>query len=158
MVNLQVITRARAPIVTLLAAIASVGIACQRVPLLAPSGSTITLTTSTTVLPMNGSVAIVAQVLEPAGTPPHSGTHTIFTTTLGTVEPSEIETNANGQATVRFNAGSASGTATISASSGGASTGTGGTIKIGIGAAAVGRISVGANPGTVPASGGNVTI
>ena len=56
----------------LLSAIATV--ACQKVPLLAPSGSTITLTSSATALPVNGSAQIIAQLIEPSGTPPHSGT------------------------------------------------------------------------------------
>ena len=38
--------------------------ACQKVPLLAPSGSTITLIASTTVLPINGSTDLIAQVIE----------------------------------------------------------------------------------------------
>jgi adhesin/invasin len=157
MVSLQMIARTR-PIFLSLLAVLVVASGCQRVPLLAPSGSTITLTTSATTLPANGTVTILAQVIEPAGTPPHSGTHITFTTTLGTIQPSDVETDINGTATVTFNAGVSSGTATITASSGGATTGTAGAIKIAIGAAAVGRISVGANPGTVAGSGGTSLI
>jgi PKD repeat protein len=157
MFSLRMIARTR-PLFLSLLAVLVVASGCQRVPLLAPSGSTITLTTSATTLPANGTVTILAQVIEPAGTPPHSGTHITFTTTLGTIQPSDVETDINGTATVTFNAGVSSGTATITASSGGASTGTAGAIKIAIGAAAVGRISVSANPGTVAASGGTSTI
>ena len=96
-------------------------LACERVPLLAPSGSTLTLTSPTTALPINGTAPIGVQVIEPSGTPPHSGTHVTFTTTLGTLFPTEAETDSSGQAIVQFRAGSASGTATISAISGGAS-------------------------------------
>src|SRR5688500_15536800 len=67
-------------------------VACEKVPLLAPSGSTIILTASTTALPANGTADLVAQILEAAGTPPHSGTHVIFTTTLGVIEPAEAVT------------------------------------------------------------------
>jgi hypothetical protein len=133
-------------------------LACQRVPLLAPSGSTITLTTSTTALPVNGTTQIVAQVLEPAGTPPHSGTHITFTTTLGTIQPSEAETDINGQATATFAAGVASGTATITAISGGANVGANGALKILVGTAAVGKVIVNANPTLVPALGGSSTV
>ena len=133
-------------------------LACQRVPLLAPSGSTITLTATTAALPFSGTTQIVAQVLEPAGTPPHSGTHIIFTTTLGTIQPSEVETDINGQAVVTFSAGTASGTATITAASGGANVGTSGGLKIAVGAAAVASVNVGANPGVVAAVGGTSTI
>ena len=66
-------------------------VACERVPLLAPSGSTMTLTSPTTALPVNGTAPIVVQVIEPSGTPPHSGTHVTFTTTLGTIQPSEAK-------------------------------------------------------------------
>ncbi|PYR34070.1 MAG: hypothetical protein DMF90_18520, partial [Acidobacteria bacterium] len=96
---------------------------CEKVPLLAPTGSSITLTTSTNVVSANGSAVVLAQVLEAAGTPPHSGTHVVFTTTLGRVEPSDTTTDTSGRATVTFFASSNNGTATISASSGGANTG-----------------------------------
>src|SRR5215467_276770 len=72
-------------------------VACQKVPLLAPTGSTITLTSSATTLPINGQTDIIAQVIEAAGTPPHSGTHITFTTNLGSVEPSEAETDTAGR-------------------------------------------------------------
>jgi hypothetical protein len=133
-------------------------VACQRVPLLAPSGSTITLTSSVNTLAAGGSTPIIAQVIEPAGTPPHSGTHVTFTTTLGTVQPSEAETDANGQAVVQFRAGSASGTATITALSGAVASGSGNSIKILVGTAAVGRVTLNASPALVPAIGGSSTI
>src|SRR2546423_11370258 len=66
--------------------------ACEKVPLLAPSGSSITLVTSSNILPVNGSTDIIAQVIEASGTPPHSGTHITFTTNLGRIEPSEADT------------------------------------------------------------------
>lgn len=133
-------------------------IGCEKVPLLAPTGSTITLTASTTALSANGTTSIIAQVLEASGTPPHSGTHITFTTTLGRIEPSEIATDINGRAIVTFLAGSANGTATIVAISGGATTGTDGAIKIAVGAAAVARVSVSANPTAVSSAGGTTTI
>src|SRR5262249_5749280 len=132
--------------------------ACESVPLLAPSGSTLTLTGDANAVPINGTVNIVAQVIEPAGTPPHSGTHIVFTTSLGTILPNEAETDVNGRAVVRFLAGSANGTATITASSGGVSTGANGALKIVVGTAAVGRVTVSANPASVPNTGGQTTI
>jgi adhesin/invasin len=147
-------------------------VSCEKVPLLAPSTASITLTASATALPLNGTTDLIVQVLEQAGTPPHSGTHVIFTTNLGSVQPSEAQTDLNGRVVVKFHAGTASGTATVTASSGGAgsssapSTGTGTstattdsrTVKIAIGSAAVGSVVVAANPGTVPSIGGNSTI
>ena len=147
--------------------------ACQKVPLLAPSGSSITLTSSATTLPINGSTTLIAQILEPAGTPPHTGTHVTFTTTLGTFQPADAETDIGGRAIVTFLAGAASGTATITAISGGAAgsttttgsgtgstttTGSSNTVKIAIGAAAVGSISIGAEPQIVSSQGGSTTV
>src|SRR4051812_9433895 len=99
--------------------------ACEKVPLTAPTGSTITLTTATSALPVNGTATIVAQVLESAGTPPHSGTAVVFTTSLGTIEPADARTDATGRTIVTFHAGNASGIATIAAASGGATTSSG---------------------------------
>src|SRR5580765_1541560 len=131
-----------------------VAVACQKVPLLAPTGSTIVLTATTTAVSANGTTPIVAQVLEAAGTPPHEGTQVTFTTTLGSLNPSEALTDANGQVTTMFLAGGQNGTATIGAISGGATTGATGVLKIFVGTAAVGRVAVNANPLAVPATGG----
>lgn len=131
---------------------------CEKVPLLAPTGSTITLTASTNVLSANGTLTIIAQVLESAGTPPHSGTRVTFTTSLGRLEPAEASTDVGGRVTVTFVAGGANGTATISAVSGGATTGTNGALRIAIGSAAVGSVSMDANPGVLPATGGATTL
>ena len=128
--------------------------ACEKVPLMAPAGSTIILTASTNALPANGSTDIIATVLEAAGTPPHSGTLVTFTTTLGVVEPSDARTDVSGRAVVKFRASGVNGNATIVASSGGASTGANGALKISIGTAAVGSVRLGANPATVSGNGG----
>jgi len=131
---------------------------CEKVSLVAPSGSTIRITAQATALPSNGTTDIIGQVLEAAGTPPHSGTVISFTTTLGSIEPSEARTDTNGRVIVKFRAGTNNGTATISAISGGATTGTDGVVKIAIGTASVGRVSVSANPNPVLAVGGTATI
>ena len=91
--------------------------------LLAPGGSTITLTPLASTLPLSGTTNIIAQVIEPAGTPPQRGTLVTFTTTIGTIQPIEAETDSGGRVMVTFNAGTLSGTATITALSGGVTTG-----------------------------------
>jgi hypothetical protein len=133
-------------------------VACQKVPLLAPSGSTITLTSSATALPVNGSAQIIAQLIEPSGTPPHSGTRVSFTTTLGSLEPADVETDINGRAITTFRSGTANGTATVTAISGGVSASGNNALKIFIGTAAVGRVVLAANPTIVPSTGGASTI
>jgi hypothetical protein len=132
-------------------------VACQKVPLLAPSGSTLALTSSQTAIPRNGTAQLIAQLLEPAGTPPHSGTHVIFTTSLGSIEPSEVSTDINGRAVATFTAGGANGIAAISASSGGVSTGAN-PIRILVGTAGVGKVVVSANPVLIAAQGGTSVI
>jgi adhesin/invasin len=151
------ITRRVAARFAAIAALLAVG-ACQKVPLLAPSGSTITLTSAATVLPLSGTTTILAQLIEPSGSPPHSGTLVTFTTTLGSIEPSQARTDINGQVNVTFNAGTQSGTASITATSGAANVGSNGAVKIAIGVAGVGRVNVTASPTSVPAFGGQSTI
>src|SRR5688500_11048858 len=95
---------------------------CDKVPLLAPTGSVITLFPTATTVPSNGSMEIIATVIEQgvaqttgtgtgggttttptatstagAGTPVQNGTLVSFTTTIGRIEPREARTN-NGQA------------------------------------------------------------
>ena len=137
---------------------------CRKVPLLAPTSSTISVSAPVSVLPINGSTQVTAVVISSAGQAVHDGTTVTFTTTLGSFAPGATAQTKNGSATVTFLAGTQSGTASIVAMSGSAtstpttsgSTTTALTIKIG--AAAAASISLSANPQVVPASGGMSTI
>jgi Big-like domain-containing protein/PKD domain-containing protein len=134
---------------------------CEKVSLVAPSGSSITLTAQATALPANGTTDIIALVLEAAGTPPHSGTVITFSTTLGSIEPDQARTDTSGRVIVKFRAGTNNGTALINATSGGATTirtDGSGAVRIAVGTAAVARVSVSAAPNPVPAIGGTSTI
>src|ERR1044071_2412188 len=123
MVSVFMISRRRlATLVLTPAALFLIETACNRVPLLAPPGSTLTLTPPSTVLPVSGRATIPAQVVENAGTAPQAGTHVTFTTSLGTIEPSDASTDTSGRASVTF-ASTSSGTASITAISGSATTG-----------------------------------
>jgi large repetitive protein len=166
-----------------LVAALAVAVACDKVPLLAPTGSVISVFAAANTVPLNGDIEIVANVIENgtaqsapstptngqpgtgttgttstttagAGTPVQNGTLVSFTTTIGRIEPSEARTN-NGQVRVRFFSGTQSGTATITAFSGGAS---GKLENLKVGSAAVERVIVSASPQTLPPSGGNATI
>src|ERR1044072_5514336 len=114
--------------------LAALVVACNKVPLLAPTGRVIAPLPSAG----DGEVTIVATVIEngtaqsgsglsgattraAAGTPVQNGTLVTFTTTIGQIQPSEATTH-NGQVTVALVTGSACGTAHITAYSGGAST------------------------------------
>jgi adhesin/invasin len=160
MVSVFMVTRLRRTVLLLGVTVSAAlwGYSCERVPLLAPTGSTITLTTAVTSVGFNGSAEIIAQVLESGGTPPHSGTHLIFSTSLGIVDPADVQTDVNGRAVTRFRAGSDSGVASITATSGGAGVAAANAVKIAVGSAAVGAIVATANPATVSAKGGSSTI
>jgi adhesin/invasin len=129
--------------------------ACDKVPLLAPTQSTITLSATSSVLQLNGSTDVTATVIEQAGTAVQNGTTVTFTASLGSVSPVEARTT-NGRATVRFTAGSQSGVAEIRAASGGIAVTD--PVKITIGAAGASKISLNANPTRVPATGGSSVV
>jgi hypothetical protein len=124
--------------------------ACDKLPLLAPQESTITLSTASAVVQANGTTEIRATVLEPSGTPVHNGTTVTFTTNLGTLSPTDART-LNGVATARFVANGQSGTASIKAISGGAASE---ALTLTVGAAAANAVTLSANPTRVAASGG----
>jgi hypothetical protein len=161
--------------------ILSFALACDKVPLLAPTGSVITLFATANTVPLNSEIEIVANVIENgvtstgtgttgtngtpgtsttstttagAGTPVQNGTLVSFTTTIGRIEPSEARTN-NGQVRVRFISGGQSGTATITAFSGGAS---GKLENLKVGSAGVERVLISASPQTLSPFGGTSTI
>jgi hypothetical protein len=135
-------------------------------PLVAPSGTTLTLIASTHVLPVNGETDITAILIEggqPAdegsaliagvGTPVHNGTVVTFSTTLGRLEPAEAKT-AGGRATVRLIGDGRSGTATITAFSGPAIM----SIDVNVGAAAAAFLAITATPQALSSAGGSSTI
>ncbi len=140
---------------------------CDKVPLLAPSGSVITLIATSNVLAANGSIDIVATVIEQGatssgeggtsttgqGTPVHNGTVVTFTSTIGTLDPREARTH-NGQVTVKLRGDGRSGVAKITAYSGGASA----SLDVNVGAAAAERIVLTGTPQQLPAAGGTVAL
>ncbi len=163
-------TCGRAATVAVLALMAALSGSCDEAPLTAPTGTTIRLTANTQVLPVNGTAEISASVLEAGGYAVHNGTMVSFTTSLGTVTPSEAGTT-NGKATVTFHAGTQAGTAVINAYSGSSSTtgststGTGGTttstgtgVSILIGAAAANTLVLTASPSSFSQLGGTSVI
>lgn len=148
-----------------LAVCAIATLSCDKMPLVAPSGATMTLVTTTNVVPVNGSTEILAVVTEgtlsggedggttAGGTPVHNGTVVTFTTSLGRIEPAEALTEA-GRARARLIADGRSGTAVITAFSGSATE----TIEVSIGAAAAERVAVTASPQSLPGTGGTTTV
>jgi len=144
--------------VIVLIVIAAVTAGCDKAQLLAPTQSTISLSAPTRVLPSNGTTPLTAVVLEQAGTPVHNGTTVRFTTSLGRVDPVEVQTT-NGIAITTFFAGPNSGVADIRATSGAAKAeGDVNLVKITIGAAAVNTVTVRANPSSIGPNGGTVEL
>jgi adhesin/invasin len=141
--------------ILLVIVLALVTAACDRVQLLAPTDSELTLTAAATFLPPSGTTTVSAFVVESAGTPVQNGTTVRFTTTLGRVEPAEAQTR-NGLATTTFFADGASGLATIRATSGSATAEDG--IDIAVGTNAIAGLSLRANPSSLPPSGGTVAV
>jgi PKD repeat protein len=152
--------------------IVSLAGACEKMPLLAPTGTVITLFPSASNVALNGEIEIIATLIEQgvaqtpgsgtggststpgAGTPVHNGTLVTFTTTIGRVEPREARTE-NGQVRVKFLAGSQSGTARVTAYSGGAVA----TLdNLLVGTAAAARITVTATQQTLGSAGGSTEI
>ncbi len=168
--------RALIPAVLTLVAAVALASACDKVPLLAPAGTVITIFPANTTVPLNGEVEIVATVIENgtvstttpgtgtgttatttnkgAGTPVQNGTLVSFTTTLGRIEPREARTN-NGEVRVRFIADNGSGSAKITAYSGGA---VASIENLLVGSAAADHLIVSISPQTVPASGGTAAV
>jgi len=150
--------------------------ACDKVPLLAPTGSVITLLATTASVSLNSEVTIIATVIEngqaPAatgtgtgtgtttttrsggGTPVQNGTLITFTTTIGRIEPAEARTH-NGQVSVKLITAGTSGTATITAYSGGASAQ---LSNLKIGTAAAKTVSVTTTPQSLGVSGGTTQV
>jgi hypothetical protein len=144
-------------------ALAGAAAACDTVQLLAPTGSTVTLTAASIVVPTGGTTQVTAFVYESSGTPVQNGTTVRFSTNLGRVDPVETQTR-NGYAVATFSAGDVSGIADVRAWSGaaGGASGEGATttnvVQISVGSASVETVLLGANPGSLPAAGGTVEL
>jgi len=153
--------------------VAIAAVACDTMPLTAPSGSALTISAGSTFVDPGGTTQITAYVVESSGTAVQNGTTVHFATNLGHVDPVDALTT-NGYAVATFMAGDSSGVADITATSGGTggttppSTGNGGTstpsttnsnvVRITVGAAAAETVILAANPGSVPSGGGTVDL
>lgn len=147
---------------------AVVAASCDKVPLTSPTGSTILLSASSNIVPIDGSAEITATVTESAGTAVQNGTTVVFRADLGRMDPQESQT-VNGRAISRFFASGLSGVARINAYSGAAATGgsttsgnssttPGAPLTILVGGAAASRITLRAEPPNIPQTGGTIQI
>ena len=129
---------------------AVLAVACDTVPLTAPGSSTVTITTAPSA---DGNTLVTATILEPGGTPVQDGTTVRFTSSLGRMDPVEVQTR-NTVATSKFISNGDSGEATITVSSGSATA----NVKFNIGLALIDSVTVRSSAGSVPATGGTVTV
>lgn len=127
--------------------------ACDKVPLTSPTGSTITLSVNQTTVPINGTIDVIAAVIEASGTAVHDGTSVTFTGGLGVFSPLEAET-VGGLARSVFR-GTTSGTVKIGAFSGAAKAT---EVEVKVGAAAAGSVSLQVVPPSVGQNGGSVSV
>lgn len=128
--------------------------ACDKVALLAPTGSTVNLSVGSTAVGANGTAELIATVIESSGTPVHNGTEVTFQTSVGKVEPAVVRTEG-GIARTTFMANGASGTARIVAFSGGAQSE---AAEVRVGNAAAETVTVRVAPATVAPTGGTVEV
>jgi len=148
------------------ALLALVAIGCDKVPLTAPTGSSVFISTASTFVPTGGTTQVTAFVAESGGTQVQNGTTVHFSTNLGRMDPVDAQTT-NGYAVSTFIAGDSAGVADVRANSGSiggstsgdtATTTTSNMVQITVGAAAVESVVLSANPGSVPAGGGTVDL
>ena len=133
--------------------------ACTSNRILDPTSSTTALSLSSTqrILPLNGTAEITAVVVQPGGTPARA-TKVRFTSSLGRIDPAEVQTT-NGVAVTTFFAGDTSGVAEVRAViSAGGTVDTSATVTLTLGAAATDSITIRATPSIVPATGGTVSV
>ena len=132
----------------------SAAVGCEKVPLLAPTESTVTLQINTTTVPINGTAEVLATVIEQAGTPVQNGTTVTFTASFGAMDPAEARTEG-GIARSTFRAGVQSGTAKVGAFSGAARAT---EVDVLVGGAAAQAVAVRLEPSSVPQTGGTVNV
>ena len=105
-------------------------------------------------IPVEGNATVTVIARNSDGSPVAAGQTVILTSTLGTLSPNRPTTRSDGTATATLDAGGQAGTATITAILGASDAA---TTSVTIRDAAT-DISVQANPGSVPRSGGEITL
>lgn len=105
-------------------------------------------------IPVEGTATVTVIARNSDGSPVAAGQTVILTSSLGTLSPNRPTTRADGTATATLDAGSQSGTATVTAIVGASDAATA-TVTI---REAATDVSVQANPRTLPRAGGEVTL
>lgn len=141
----------RIPLVlSLLAAVGLVGLACSSGSPVAPAGTVLTITASPSRIGLNGTATLTVIGRRPDGNPLSDGTEIRFSTTLGNIE-TLVETDNNGIARATLRADGRAGTATVTAR---ATTGEGAEVTLDVPIGEVGetqpQVTVTVNPDNIP--------
>lgn len=136
-------------------ALLAAGLACDRPTPVAPEGSTLTITANPSRIAVNGESALLILGRRMDGKPVNQGTEVTLSTTLGTVDPGTVNTDASGiaHAMLRGN-GVEVGTATVTAFSGAAGEA---MVEVKVGSLGT-SIIVTPTPSQLPKSGGTVDL
>lgn len=121
--------------------------------LLAPTDSVITLSSTTSILPVNGTTSINVNVHQSNGAPVEDGTEVLLSATRGALNEIKMRTRI-GSAVVVYRAASEAGSARIEASSAGARS----TLDLAITSGNPERLAVVAAPATLPPNGGHADV
>jgi hypothetical protein len=141
----------------LLMAAVFIHVSCKKVPLFAYEGATLIITADRIILATGGDKArLTVQGYTAEGEVLHDHTKVVFSTTLGRIEPGEVEL-IGGIASVEFISGDSSGVAEIRARSG-SITAEPDPLEITIGSAALKTLSISASPSHFTAGGGRAHI
>ena len=131
--------------------------ACKKVPFYAAEGATLIISSNKTFLKTGGDTATLTVMgFSASGGAMHDHTMVLFTSTLGTISPAEVEI-MGGRAIVEFVSGQFSGVAEIQARSG-TILAEPNPLTINIGSAALETLSMSATPTTLPPGGGQARI
>jgi len=132
-------------------------VGCKKVPFYASEDSVLVISSDRSFLKTGGDRAVITVLgFDVTGQPLHDHTIVLFTATLGTISPGEVEMTA-GRATVEFFSGDMNGTAMITARSGLVEADPN-PLEILIGSAALDHLSITADPSNLPAGGGRSKI
>lgn len=131
----------------------SVLLACDSVSPVAPEGTILTISANPSRIASGGVATVRAVARKANGTPVAAGTIILFTTTLGSIDPS-VAVDGDGEAIATLSGEGEIGTATVTASTGSAEAA---TVDVQIGFVAS-SITLQATPSSVPETGGEVDL
>jgi len=145
------IHRVAAALLLLLSLLPAVG--CDKATPVAPNGTVLTISANPSQIGLTGRSTITVIGRKPDGQPLNPGTEVRLSVDLGTIDPSVVGVDSQGEATATFRGDGRSGTATITAMVGGGMTMVTTKVQVGQSTATKPTVLVSANPSTIPVNG-----